>query len=147
MWQRQWQWQWHPGRSAYLTRRVDYFSRKVLTFVFDHLAEGILDGWIVTLYKMAFHKLYREGRLAFGRGQHQILRTGSKGSRELTHRSTAYNRHFPLLRWCGHSLLLTRRRKVVIKPRNQEQGSPGNLCAITSKVDKEILEATQGTFT
>ena len=42
--------QWHHGRSAYLTRRFDYFSRKVLTFVLDYMAEGVLNCRIVILH-------------------------------------------------------------------------------------------------
>ena len=49
----------NPGWSAYLTRRVDYFSREVLTFVLDDLAEGVLNCRVIALHKMFVHKLHR----------------------------------------------------------------------------------------
>ena len=50
----------HPGLSAYLTRRVDYFSREVLTTVLDDFAEGILDRRVIALHKVPLHELHRQ---------------------------------------------------------------------------------------
>lgn len=50
----------HPGLSAYLTRRVDYFSREVLTSVLDDLAEGVLNRRVIALHKVALHELHRQ---------------------------------------------------------------------------------------
>ncbi len=50
----------HPGLSAYLTRRVDYFSREVLTSVLDDFAEGVLNRRVVALHKVSVHELHRQ---------------------------------------------------------------------------------------
>ena len=48
--------------SAYLARRVDNFSRKVLPSVSDDLTESVFDGGVVAIYKVTIDKLHREGR-------------------------------------------------------------------------------------
>lgn len=53
-----------PGLSAYLTRRVDYFSREVLTSVLDHIAEGVLNRRVIALHKVALDELHRQRRFA-----------------------------------------------------------------------------------
>lgn len=50
--------------SAYLTRRVDYFSREVLTSVLDHIAEGVLNRRVIALHKVALDELHRQRRFA-----------------------------------------------------------------------------------
>lgn len=51
---------WYDKLSAYLTRRVDYLRREVLTAVLDDLAECVLDGGIVAVHEMSIHKLHCE---------------------------------------------------------------------------------------
>ena len=58
---------WNPGNvryddklTAYLTRRVDYLRREVLTAVPDDLAECILDGGIVAVHEVSIHELHCE---------------------------------------------------------------------------------------
>ncbi len=46
----------HPGLSAYLTRRVDYFCREVLTSVLDDFAEGVLNRRVIALHKVSVHE-------------------------------------------------------------------------------------------
>lgn len=46
--------------SAYLTRRVNYLRREVLTAVLDDLAECVLDSGIVAVHEMSIHELHRE---------------------------------------------------------------------------------------
>jgi hypothetical protein len=47
-----------------LSRSVDNLSHKVLAFVFDWAAEGILNGGIVALLKISFDKTDGKGRFA-----------------------------------------------------------------------------------
>lgn len=49
---------------SYLPRSVDDLRRKFLSFVFDHLAKGILDGGVVTLDEVSIDELNRERRFA-----------------------------------------------------------------------------------
>lgn len=48
------------GSQFYLASSVDDLSRKLLPFIFDELAERILNGRVVALDKMSVDKLYRE---------------------------------------------------------------------------------------
>ena len=43
---------------AYLTRSVDYLRCKVLTAVFDDLAECIFNGGIVAVHEVSVHELH-----------------------------------------------------------------------------------------
>ena len=69
----------HPGLSAYLTRRVDYFSREVLTSVLDDFTEGVLNRRVVAIHKMSIHKSHRQRGFAcsnqFPRGRVQLRRS------------------------------------------------------------------------
>lgn len=47
--------------GAYLARGINYFGSKVLTAVFDYLAESILNGGIVAVYKMVVDELHCQG--------------------------------------------------------------------------------------
>ena len=66
----------HPGLSAYLTRRVDYFSREVFTSVLDDFAEGVLNRRVIALHKVSVHELHRQRGFAcsnqFPRGRVQL---------------------------------------------------------------------------
>lgn len=53
---------------------VDDFGEKRLSFVDNFMAEGILDGRIVTLDKMAFAVLDGQGRLPCASGQCRFVR-------------------------------------------------------------------------
>ena len=53
-------WQVGEGNHAYLARRINNLCKEVLPFVSDGLAEGVLDRGIVTIDKMAVHKLDRQ---------------------------------------------------------------------------------------
>lgn len=56
-------------KTAYLSGGIDDLGRKLLVLVADHLAEGVLDGRIVALDKVAVHELHRQTRLACARRQ------------------------------------------------------------------------------
>ena len=49
----------HPGLSAYLARRIDYFSREVLTSVLDDFAEGVLNRRVIALHEVSVDELHR----------------------------------------------------------------------------------------
>lgn len=44
-----------------LTSSVDNFCGIVLAFIPNCLAKGILDRWVVAIYKVSVDKLYRKG--------------------------------------------------------------------------------------
>jgi hypothetical protein len=48
----------------YLASSVDNLRRKVLVLVANHLAERILNGWVVAVDKVAIDELHRQTRLA-----------------------------------------------------------------------------------
>ena len=50
----------HQEMSAYLTSRVDYFSRKLLASMSDDATKCVLDGGIVAFHEMSVHKSDRE---------------------------------------------------------------------------------------
>lgn len=53
-------WQSHDKMSAYLTRRVNYLRREILTAVLDDFAERILDSGIVAVHEVSIHELHCE---------------------------------------------------------------------------------------
>jgi hypothetical protein len=55
--------------SKYLTGRVYNLGRKLLVLVPDHLAEGVLNGRVVAVDKVAVDELHRQTRLACIVGQ------------------------------------------------------------------------------
>lgn len=60
------------GKVMYLPSRIDNLCCKVLVLIPDHLAESILNGWIVAVDKVAVDELHRETRLACAQ-LHQLL--------------------------------------------------------------------------
>lgn len=46
--------------SSYLASCINDLSGELLALVLDHFAEGILDRWIVALYKVPVHKPHGE---------------------------------------------------------------------------------------
>lgn len=55
---------WQNAINAYLAGGIDNLGCKILTFVFDDAAEGVINGRVVALYKVTFDKLNRERGLA-----------------------------------------------------------------------------------
>jgi len=51
----------HHRNSSYLTGRVDDFRCNILAFVFDDLAEGVLDCRVIALDKVAVDELDGQG--------------------------------------------------------------------------------------
>ena len=51
--------------GSYLSCSVYNLCRKVLVLVANDLAEGVLNGWIVAIYKVAVDELNRQTRLAY----------------------------------------------------------------------------------
>lgn len=86
----------------YLPSRINQLRRKVLVLVADDFAEGVLNGGIVAVDKVAVHELHRETRFAWShRSQLLVLLTCSGQSgrswASLTDGAAADNGHLSLL--------------------------------------------------
>ena len=55
---------WADTLAAYLTGGVNYFRSIVLTAVFDHFAESVLNSRVVAVDEKVVHKLHCQGGFA-----------------------------------------------------------------------------------
>jgi hypothetical protein len=52
------------GGVFVLTRGVHDLNGVLFTLVPQHLGEGVLDGWMIVIHELIFHKLQGDGRFA-----------------------------------------------------------------------------------
>lgn len=97
-------------KLVYLAGGIDDLRGKVLVLVANHLAEGVLNGRVVAVDKVAVDKLHRETRLAcpcLSATAPMACDAGTINAQTLTHGSAADNGHLSLLggRHCGAGFL------------------------------------------